>query len=85
MAKMSLYYLPSCPYCQKVLQALGELGLDAIELRDKRAEPQYEEELQAATGRTMVPCLRIEREGGDQWMHESDDIVDYLRALPAGS
>ncbi len=81
MNKMFLYYFPSCPFCVKVLNAIDELGIDGIELRDKHVEPKYAEELQAATGTTMVPCLRIQREGSDKWMHESDDIVEYLRAL----
>jgi glutaredoxin len=81
MNKMSLYYFPSCPFCVKVLRAIDQLGIEGIELRDKRAEPKYADELKAATGITMVPCLRIEREGGDEWMHESDDIVRYLQSL----
>jgi len=81
MDKMSLYYFPSCPFCVKVLNAIDELDIDNIELRDKHVEPKYAQELQAATGTTMVPCLRIEGEGNDQWMHESDDIVEYFRQL----
>ena len=81
MSKMSLYYFPSCPFCVKVLNVIDELGMDQIELRDKHANPTYGEELQAATGKAMVPCLRIESDGSDQWMHESDDIVEFLRGL----
>jgi glutaredoxin len=79
--KMSLYYFPSCPFCVKVLNVIDELGIH-IELRDKRVEPRYADELRAATGTTMVPCLRIEEDRSDRWMHESDDIVEYLRGLP---
>ena len=78
MKKMSLYHIPPCPFCQKVIRVIDELGLsDEIELRDKHANPAFAEELQAATGKTMVPCLRID----DTWMHESDAIIGYLRAL----
>ena len=76
---MSLYYFPTCPFCIRVLRAIEDLGIDGIELRDKRAEPRYEDELRAATGKTMVPCLRIEGEESEHWMHESADIVEYLR------
>ena len=55
---------------------------EVIELRDKHAHAAYDQELRAATGRGTVPCLRIGGEGGDHWMHESSDIVAYLRALP---
>jgi glutathione S-transferase len=80
MKKMSLYYFPACPYCMKVRDVITELGLtDSIELRDKIANPTFADELQAATGKGMVPCLRIE----DEWMHESDAIIAYLRGLSA--
>lgn len=80
MKKMSLYHTPSCPFCVKVRDVIAELGLtDSIELRDKIANPTFAEELHAATGKTMVPCLRID----DEWMHESDAIITYLRGLSA--
>lgn len=66
----------------KVLNVIEELGMsDSIELRDKHVNPVFGEELQAATGTGMVPCLRIAGDGGDTWMHESGDIVTYLREL----
>lgn len=83
MPHLALYYFPDRPFCQKVVDAIEELGLDDIELRDRRANPEYEAELKAATGRATVPCLRIESEGQEQWMHESDDIVEYLHQLNA--
>ena len=83
MTTMSLYYFPTCPFCVKVLNVMEELGMDHIELRDKHANPQFADDLKEATGKTMVPCLRIEADGNDQWMHESDDIVAYLRSLPS--
>ena len=66
MPKMSLYYFPSCPFCVKVLNVIEELGMDSIELRDKHVWPNFADELEAATGTTMVPCLRIEGEDRDQ-------------------
>ena len=80
--KMSLYYFPSCPFCVKVLDVITELGLNEIELRHIHEQPQHAEDLRAATGRTTVPCLRTEGPTGDRWLHESDDIVDFLRNLP---
>ena len=71
---LALYYFPECPYCVRVLDAMKRLGLD-IELRHTRKTANYQNEMVAATGKTMVPCLRI---GGGQWMHESMDIVNYL-------
>jgi glutathione S-transferase len=65
-----------------VRRAIDQLDLD-VELRDILEEPGRHRELVEATGRQMVPCLRIESEDGAvRWMHESRDIVDYLRELP---
>jgi hypothetical protein len=37
-------------------------------------------EMVRATGRQMVPCLKIEAADGNvRWLHESADIIDYLR------
>ena len=55
-----------------------ELGLD-IELRNIHREPGHYEDLARATGRGTVPCLRIESAHGSTWMHESVDIIEYLR------
>ena len=79
VAGLSLYEFTSCPYCARVRKFIAEQGLE-IELRDVSRDRDRLEELVAATGRQMVPCLRIEGEDGDvQWMHESVDIIEYLR------
>ena len=50
------------------------------ELRDIHADPQRLRELVDATGRQTVPCLRISGEAGEsRWVHESSDIIAYLR------
>jgi glutaredoxin len=73
--------MPTCPYCVKVLNAIAGQGVKGIELRDKIAHPAYAAELQESTGRGTVPCLRIDDGVNVLWMHESDDIVAYLRNL----
>ena len=79
--RMSLYHTPFCPYCERVRSVAGRLGLD-LELRDIDESSTRREELVKATGRQMVPCLRVEREDGSvEWMHESEDIIDYLEDL----
>ncbi|MBD1573355.1 glutaredoxin [Vibrio sp. S17_S38] len=77
---LSLYHFESCPYCQKVRRAITELGLD-LELRDIRKNPDYQDEKVTATGKTQVPCLKIESGSETTWLYESDAIVDYLKAL----
>ena len=75
---LSLYHFEGCPYCQRVRDAMRRLGIQ-IELRDVRADAQHMGDLRAATGRSTVPVLRIEEDGGQvRWMPESLDIVAYL-------
>ena len=81
--KLSLYHYPSCPFCRRVFPAIEQLGGD-VELRDILAEPQHGQELVEATGRTTVPCLRIESDDDSvEWLHESRDIIRYLQELGA--
>ena len=80
---LSLYHFDGCPYCERVRTALSRLQLE-LELRDIHREPKYRDELVAATGKQMVPCLRIENGGKARWMHESADIVRYLETEVAG-
>ncbi len=75
---LALYHFDSCPYCERVRGALRRLDLD-VELRNVQTEPRWRQELVSATGRQMVPCLRIEQPGGAaRWLHESADIIRYL-------
>lgn len=56
---------------------MGQLGLD-IELRDIRLDADHRAALAQGGGSTQVPCLRIEQDGGVQWLYESADIAHYL-------
>jgi glutathione S-transferase len=80
---LSLYHFEGCPYCGRVRDAMRRLGIE-LELRDIHQQPRHREELVGATGRQMVPCLRIEGPSGARWMHESADIVRYLEREVAG-
>lgn len=82
--KLSLYYYPECPFCQRVLHAIRETGAE-VELRHVWNHPQHRLDLQAARGRTTVPVLRITgADGSDRWMPESLDIVRYLKERARG-
>tara|TARA_B100001750_G_scaffold201343_2_gene176045 strand:+ start:716 stop:1303 length:588 start_codon:yes stop_codon:yes gene_type:complete len=77
---LALYKYDACGYCQRVLRAIADLGLqERIELRDTLVDPRWRKELVGATGRATVPVLRIEDEGEEvRWLPESRDIVAYL-------
>lgn len=76
----SLYYYDSCPFCQLVLRSLPNVSVE-VEKRNVMKNPDFRKQLSQATGRTQVPCLRIQNGDDDQWMFESSDIVRYLQSL----
>lgn len=78
--RLSLYYYPACPFCQRVLGAVERLGV-TVDLRDIRVDREHFDELVGVRGRATVPVLLIESAGGEsRWMPESADIIDYLEA-----
>ena len=73
--KLELFYYPECPYCQKVLRAIDELGAgSAIELKDIHADDDALQTLVNVGGKQQVPCLFIDGTP----MYESGDIVNWL-------
>lgn len=74
---LALYYYDGCPYCERVRRALRDLEVE-VEMRNVLHDKQHLADLVAARGRRTVPVLRIRKEGGDEWMPESRDIVRYL-------
>jgi glutathione S-transferase len=74
-----LFKTDLCGFCYRVRRFCDEQGID-LPLRDTNAEPEAFRELLKATGRTTVPCLRIQRGDTVEWMFESMDIMRYLAA-----
>ncbi len=76
MANITLYELPGCPYCAKVIDKLNELGLeyDTVEVPRSHGERT---EVKEVSGQTGVPVI-VDEEHGVDGMAESDDIVAYL-------
>ncbi len=82
--ELSLYHFWSCPFCDLVRRAIERLGLE-VELRDIHEDPAHLQALGRATGRTTVPCLRIDGDSDKRtWLHESTDIVKFLEDRAAG-
>jgi len=77
---LTLYVRDYCMYCNRVLSAADELGVN-LEVRNIWQEPAFEKELVSAMGRPTVPVLKIDQDGGDaRWMPESSDIVNYMQS-----
>jgi glutathione S-transferase len=76
MADITLYELPGCPYCGKVIDTLEQLGLeyDTVEVPSDHAERT---EVKEVSGQTSVPVI-VDEAHGVEAMNESDDIVEYL-------
>jgi glutaredoxin len=76
----SLYYYDSCPFCVRVLRTLNQIKVD-VELRNIMSDSTHRSALQQATGRSSVPCLRIDNGSKSEWMFESMDIMRFLQSL----
>lgn len=77
MANITLYELPGCPYCAKVVDKLNELGLEYDSIEVPRAHGERTE-VEEVSGQTGVPVI-VDEEHGVDAMAESDDIVAYLQ------
>ena len=74
-----LYQFQTCPFCIKVKRNNKRLSLK-IETRDAQHNQIFREELLKGGGEVKVPCLRIvDKNGKDNWMYESEDIMQYLQ------
>ena len=79
--KLELYYFDQCPYCQIVLSAIKETGLESkVTLLNTLKVPKNKEKLVQDTGRGTVPCLYIDGKP----MFESLDIANWLREYAKG-
>jgi glutaredoxin len=72
-SQLELYYMPSCPYCRKVLNFMHKNDID-LPLHDINSDMAAETELVKVGGKRQVPCLFID--GAP--LYESEDIIDYL-------
>lgn len=73
---LTLYYKPTCPFCQDVLGEAEEMGLK-FNLKDISTDATLAEELIARGGKRQVPYLVDEEKNTE--MYESRDIIKYLR------
>ncbi len=78
MAQFSLYRTSWCGFCARVERRIADLGIE-VELRDIDTDADARRDLQEATGRETVPCLRVDDStGASSWLHESVAIIEFL-------
>lgn len=73
---LTLYYKPSCPFCQRVLQMADNFNTE-LELKDIEESEEALAELLEKGGENQVPFL-VDTDTGVS-LYESSDIIDYLR------
>lgn len=74
MTELTLYYMPTCPFCQKVMTYMNKNGIEVV-MRDTLNDPQSRRELLRIGGKTQVPCLVIDGKA----LYESDDIINWFK------
>lgn len=77
---LCLYHFQISPFSFRVRKAIHDLGLD-IPTKDVLNDDVAYRDLVRLGGKDQVPCLRIQKDGKDVWMYESNDIVRYLQEL----
>lgn len=74
-----LYQFKTCPFCIKVRQEMRRLSLPIGQL-DAQHDGVHRSALQAGSGATKVPCLKIMDDTGQaRWLGDSAAIIAYLR------
>jgi glutathione S-transferase len=74
---ITLYRLQACPYCERVVRTLQDLGL---EYTSRFVEPMHSERnvVKRVAGSRPVPAIVDERTGVT--MSESANVVEYLES-----
>lgn len=79
---LTLYYKPSCPFCQRVITVAQNLNIN-FSLKDISDDETALAELMEKGGKQQVPFL-VDTEKNIS-MYESSDIIEYIREHYAGS
>ncbi|MEY3783862.1 MAG: hypothetical protein RLZZ230_184 [Candidatus Parcubacteria bacterium] len=73
---LTLYYKPSCPFCQRVLGIAQNLKI-SLDLKDVSEDEAALADLLEKGGKQQVPFL-VDTEKAVS-MYESNDIIEYMR------
>lgn len=73
-----LYVKEGCPWCIDAERFLGEKGI-AFERREVRSNRAYMEEMQALSGQSLTPTMKI----GDALLADFgvDELIPFLKSL----
>ncbi|EDM26297.1 hypothetical protein LNTAR_24339 [Lentisphaera araneosa HTCC2155] len=74
MLELKLYSSNGCPFCRKVTSFMSSNGIE-LDVEDPYSNRDAMSTFKKLTGKTQVPCLMI----NGKPMHESDDIINWLR------
>jgi glutaredoxin len=72
-----LYEFQACPFCIKVKRFMKKNNIQ-IPHRDAKNDETFRKELLENGGRVKVPCLKIIKAEGTEWLYESNDIMAYF-------
>ena len=72
--QLTLFYIPTCPYCRKVLSFLKQNSI-SLNLKNRDGSKENRIELIKLGGKPQVPCLIADGKA----IYESDDIIEWLR------
>jgi len=74
--KLELYKYDTCPYCQRVMRAIADMGRTDVEYHDIHKSAEDLQRLVEVGGKRQVPCLFIDGKP----LYESTDIIAWLQA-----
>ena len=77
--KLTLFQFETCPWCERVRQKLAEKNLEyeKVNVERDREDPKRKE-LAEKSNVFTVPVLKIEKDGEEKYIGESQVIIDYL-------
>ena len=73
MPQLTLYYSPSCSYCQRVFSFMKTKNI-TLSLKNVVSDSKNYDELIKIGGKAQVPCLVIDGKA----LYESLDIIKWL-------
>jgi len=74
---LTLYVSDTCPYCARVKKQVKHLNVP-LKVKNLDKCHIFQKELLSGGGKAQVPCLKIERRQGSEWVYRSDKIARYI-------